>query len=105
MSAILTNPRTDSGYAALIDLPIVVAGNPPTGGTGTLSGVVTVSGVAASRVVQIRDDATLALAGATVSAVDGTWSVTGLTRTRPLRLIVLGEAGERDVTVSGLYAT
>lgn len=102
-------PQTsESVIASLIpawgERRFAVDGQPVLTGLGALSGVVTVSGVEASRAVRVYDDATMTFAGSTVSESDGTWSVPGLTKTRPLRAIVLGGPGERDVTISGLYA-
>jgi hypothetical protein len=105
MSTALTNPRTDGAYAVTVDIPFIVAGRPPLWGNGALSGTVTVASVPAARVVEVYDEATLTLAASTKSASDGTWSLSGLTTTRPLRLIVHGVLSERDVTIGGLYAT
>lgn len=79
---------------------------PPMGGAAALSGTVRVARVAAARIVEVYDQATMTLANSTISdATTGAWSVGGLTASRPLRTIVRGAVGERDVTVSGLYAT
>lgn len=74
-------------------------------GPGLLSGVVRVAGVPAARVVEIYDQATLELAASTTSdGTSGAWTVSGLTVSRPLRAIVRGSTGERDVTIPDLYA-
>jgi hypothetical protein len=101
MSTVLTQ-RLWSAFR--FNQPSIRAGDADLAGSGVLSGVVRVSGEPASRTVEIRDEATLLLAGAVVSDIDGTWSVSGLTTIRPLRAIILGSTGERDVTIRGLYA-
>lgn len=83
----------------------LVQGHLDLGGTGALNGTVRVSGVLAARTVLVYDEATLTLAGETVShGSTGAWTLTGLTTTRPLRVIVRGHTGERDVTIRGIYA-
>ena len=75
-------------------------------GPGSVSGVVRVSGIPAARTVEVYDQATLTLAGTTISdGTTGAWSVSGLTTARALRVIYRGESGERDVTIQGVYAT
>lgn len=65
-----------------------------------------VSRAFAARTVEVYDQATLTLAGTTVSnATTGAWSVSGLTTSRALRVIYRGNSGERDVTIQGVYAT
>lgn len=75
-------------------------------GLGAVSGVVRVSGAPAARAVEVYDQATLTLAGKTTSdGQTGAWSLSGLTTTRPLRVIYRGIGGERDVTIGGVFAT
>lgn len=75
-------------------------------GLGSVSGVVRVSASPAARTVEVYDQATLTLAGTTVSnGTTGAWTVSGLTTARPLRVIYRGNSGERDVTIQGVYAT
>lgn len=86
--------------------PTVAAGRPDIAGAGSLNGVVRVSAAPAARTVEVYDQATLTLAGTTVSnGTTGAWTVSGLTTARPLRIIVRGNSGERDVTIQGVYAT
>jgi hypothetical protein len=86
--------------------PTVAAGRPDIAGAGTLSGVVQVSGAPAARTVEVYDQATLILAGTVVSdGATGAWTVSGLTTSRPLRVIYRGTGAERDVTIQGVYAT
>lgn len=74
-------------------------------GPGALSGVVRVAGAPAARAVEIFDETTFERAAATTSdATTGEWTLPGLTVSRPLRAIVRGGPGERDVTIRGLYA-
>lgn len=101
MSTVLTQ-RLWSAFR--FNQPSIRAGDADLAGRGVLSGVVRVSGTPASRTVEIYDEATLTLAASTVSDIDGAWTVSGLTTSRPLRAIILGSTGERDVTIRGLYA-
>jgi hypothetical protein len=82
-----------------------VADRPDTTGAGSVSGVVRVSGVFAARSVEVYDQATMALVAVTTSdGATGAWSVSGLSTSRPLRVVYRGTGGERDVTIQGVYA-
>lgn len=80
------------------------SGIPPWQGAGRVAGdapdgLVRVSGAPASRPVWVLDHATGYVVARTVSAADGTWSVVGLSTTRPVSVWLRGEDGERDVLV------
>jgi hypothetical protein len=107
----VVSPPSDSGpvYATRphrwVRSAVVADGRVTLTGAGSLSGTVRVASVPAARVVEVYDEVTLQLAASTTSAGDGSWLISGLTTTRPLRYIVRGTGGERDVTIRGLYAT
>ncbi len=101
-------PITESVASALVPVwgerRYAIDTHPIATGLGSLSGTVTVSAVPAARRVEVYDNATMVLVASTLSAADGTWSISGLTTTRLLLVVVRGDSGESTVT-RAVYAT
>lgn len=66
---------------------------------GESPGLVTVAGSPASRKIEVYDSLTGLLAGVTVSAADGTWSVNNVNPARRYRIIAYDHTGKFNAVI------